>query len=540
MSIANCIDAYKADHRRQYPDDSETVFSNWTPRKSRVEEIDKVMLLTLQVHVKRDLIDRWNNEFFRQPKAEVIAKYKRRISNAGINISYDHMEALHDLGYLPIHIMSLPEGTMVPVGCPMFVMWNTHKDFAWVVNYLESKLSNAIWMGCTSATTANWYREEIDYWIEMTGGDPTFVQWQGHDFSYRGMPGEEAAQSSGAGHLMSFTGSDTFPAADYLEDFYFADCEKELILGSVVATEHSVMCMGGGGRFDIAHTPAKGLKVAHTEIKYTPGENLTDAEEEEEYNTFLRLISVVYPDGIISIVSDTWDYWKVITNYLPRLKNVIMARNGTVTIRPDSGDPVKIICGDPDAEVGSPEYKGSVQCLWDTFGGTISPKGYQKLDSHINLIYGDSITMKRCRQICAGLVKKKFVPSIILGIGSYTYQYVTRDTYGFAMKATFGVVAGVPKLLFKDPKTDSGMKKSHRGLLAVFRDCNGEIFWKQEATWEEVLDCEFRTVLLDSVAHNTQSLSEIRAIAAAQRADKVPDIEVLRARYAAYEQSMAA
>jgi len=504
--IANSIDAYKADHRRQYPPGSQLVFSNWTPRKSREAEIDKVVLFSLQAHIKRDLIERWNNEFFQRPKKKVIKRYQRTMNGAGINITYDHMEALHDLGYLPIKIMALPEGTLVPIGCPMFVMWNTHEDFAWIVNYLETKLSNAVWLGCTSATTANWYRRELDKWITKTGGNMEFVQWQGHDFSYRGMAGEEAAEASGAGHALSFTGSDTFPAADYLEAYYGADRTKELIIGSVAATEHSVMCMGGGKRYDL--------------ITLDLNEEAEDGEE--EFQTFKRLITEVYPNGIVSIVSDTWDYWKVITEYLPRLKDIIMAREGTVTIRPDSGDPVKIIVGDPDAPVGSPEYKGSIECLWEIFGGVVNDDGYKMLDSHINLIYGDSITRQRCREICAGLEARGFVPSMILGIGSYTYQYVTRDTFGFAMKATFGVVNGVEKLLFKDPKTDSGMKKSHKGLLAVFRDENGDLYCKQEATWEDVMNCEFVEVFCDSQMGREYTLAEVRAILRAGREADYP------------------
>lgn len=484
MPIANCIDAYKADHRRQYPDNSELVFSNWTPRSSRMFEIDYAVLFTLQAHIKRDLIGRWNNEFFKIDKNVAISRYRRRLKNAGINIDYTHMEQLHDLGYLPITIMALPEGTKVPIGVPMFIMWNTLPEFAWVVNYLETKLSSAVWHGCTSATTANWYREELDYWCQITGGNPDFVQFQGHDFSYRGLD-EDAAMASGGGHLCSFVGTDTFPAIDYLEDFYFADSDTELVGCSVPATEHSVMCMGGNG--------------------------------EDEFETFRRLITEVYPSGIVSIVSDTWDYWKVVTEYLPRLKDEIMARDGTVTIRPDSGDPVKIIVGDPDAPVGSPEYKGSMECLWETFGGTVNEKGFRQIDSHINLIYGDSITRERARQICGGLAEKKIVPSMILGIGSFTYQYVTRDNLGFAMKATYGVVGGVGKELFKDPKTDNGMKKSAKGLLAVFRDENGKLYCKQSATWEEVFDCEFRIVFQDGMAYNEQSLAEIRELMAKNR-----------------------
>ena len=472
------IDFYKADHRSQYPKGTTTVFSNWTPRKSRIPDIDKVVLFGLQYFVAEYLVTRWNREFFDQPKDKVVNKYKRRMTNAGINIDVDHIEALHDLGYLPIEIQALPEGTEVPIGVPMFVMWNTQPEFFWLTNYLETSISSIIWGPSTSATIAREYRRIIDHWTAETGGNPEFVDWQGHDFSYRGMYGTEAAMLSGAGHLLSFTGTDTVPAIDFMEDYYRADSDTELIGGSVPATEHSVMCMG---------------------------------TQDDEVETFRRLITDTYPSGIVSIVSDTWDYWKVWTDYLPQLRDVILNRDGTVTIRPDSGDPVLILVGDPDAPVGSPAYRGSFELAWEVFGGTINDKGFKVLDPHINLIYGDSITTERCEAICAGLAAKGFVPGNVFGIGSYTYQYNTRDTFGFAMKATAGVVDGELREIFKDPVTDDGTKRSARGLLSVNRDDNGELVLKEQATWEEVHNCAFEPVFRDGEVLRTETLSDIRA-----------------------------
>ncbi len=319
------IDFYKADHRSQYPKGTTTVFSNWTPRKSRIDDIDSVVFFGLQYFVKEYLIKQWNRDFFDRPKYEVVERYARRMRNAGISIEVDHIEDLHDLGYLPIEVWALPEGTNTPIGVPMFVVWNTMPEFFWITNYLETSLSSVIWGPSTSATIARKYRRILDHWIEATGGDPNFVDWQGHDFSYRGMYGSEAAMLSGGGHLLSFTGTDTVPAIDFLEDYYGANSDEDLVGGSVPATEHSVMCMG---------------------------------TKEDEIETFHRLITELYPSGIVSIVSDTWDYWKVWTEFLPELREDILSRDGVVTIRPDSGDPVKILVGDPDAPVGSRPTRG--------------------------------------------------------------------------------------------------------------------------------------------------------------------------------------
>ncbi len=472
------IDFYKADHRSQYPKGTTTVFSNWTPRKSRIDDIDSVVFFGLQYFVKEYLIKQWNRDFFDRPKYEVVERYARRMRNAGISIEVDHIEDLHDLGYLPIEVWALPEGTNTPIGVPMFVVWNTMPEFFWITNYLETSLSSVIWGPSTSATIARKYRRILDHWIEATGGDPNFVDWQGHDFSYRGMYGSEAAMLSGGGHLLSFTGTDTVPAIDFLEDYYGANSDEDLVGGSVPATEHSVMCMG---------------------------------TKEDEIETFHRLITELYPSGIVSIVSDTWDYWKVWTEFLPELREDILSRDGVVTIRPDSGDPVKILVGDPNAPVGSPAHKGSYELAWEVFGGTVNAKGFKELDPHINLIYGDSITTERCEAICAGVAAKGFVPKNIFGIGSFTYQYNTRDTFGFAMKATAGVVDGELREIFKDPATDDGTKRSARGLLAVAVDDNGELVLEERTSWDRVRNCAFEPVFADGTLVRDETLRDIRA-----------------------------
>jgi nicotinamide phosphoribosyltransferase len=475
-------DGYKVDHRRQYPVGTEVVYSNWTPRKSRIEGIDKIVFFGLQYLIKKYIIEDFEKNFFAQPKDKVINEYKRRITNylGPDAITYEHVEALHDLGYMPIEIKALPEGILVPIKVAMFTMRNTKPEFFWLTNFLETIMSCIMWIPCTSATTAFQYRRILNKYVNMTGGPSELVQWQGHDFSFRGMAGMEAAMMSGAAHLLSFTGSDTIPAIDFLETYYNADSDKELVGGSVAATEHSVMCMG---------------------------------TEDGEINTFKRLINEAYPGGIVSIVSDTWDYWEVMTSFLPQLKEDILARDGKVVIRPDSGDPVLIICGDPNAPEGSPEHKGSVQLLWETFGGTVSEKGYKLLDSHIGLIYGDSITIHRCTEICERLEKAGFASTnVVFGIGSYTYQYVTRDTFGFAMKATYGEVNGQGREIFKNPKTDDGTKKSAKGMLRIDGENNVVTGMTDSATNEQEMEGMLKTVFKDGKLIKDWKLSEIRSL----------------------------
>ena len=470
-------DYYKVGHVFQYPDKTELVYSNLTPRSSRLKDVDEMVFFGMQYFIKEYLVAYFNDNFFHQSKEKVMADYKRRISTslgAGLP-TYSHLERLHYLGYLPIEIKALPEGSKVPMKVPCITLVNTLPEFYWLTNFLETLLSAVIWQPCTSATIAHAYRKLLNGYAAETGMPAEFVQWQGHDFSFRGMSSLETAVLSGMGHLLSFTGTDTIPAIDALEQYYNADADKELIGGSVAATEHSVMCSGS---------------------------------KDGELETFKRLVTTVYPAGIVSIVSDTWDLWKVCTEYLPALKEIILQRDGKVVIRPDSGDPVKIICGDPTGKT-VPEQKGVVELLWDVFGGSITPQGYKLLDPHIGAIYGDSINLERAAQICDGLKAKGFASQVIFGIGSFTYQYNTRDTFGTAMKATYVVVDGEGREIFKNPVTDDGTKRSATGLLNVQQE-NGRYVLYDKVSWEEEATSELKTVFKDGKITKEFTLAEIR------------------------------
>jgi len=468
-------DYYKVGHVFQYPDKTELVYSNLTPRSSRLKDIDEMVFFGMQYFIKEYLLNYFNDNFFAQPKEKVMADYKRRISTSLLP-TYSHLERLHDLGYLPIEIKALPEGSKVPMKVPCITIVNTLPEFYWLTNFLETLLSAIIWQPCTSATIAHAYRKLLNAYADETGIPAEFVQWQGHDFSFRGMSSLETAVLSGMGHLLSFTGTDTIPAIDALEQYYNADADKELIGGSVAATEHSVMCSGS---------------------------------KDGELETFKRLITEVYPAGIVSIVSDTWDLWKVCTEYLPALKEEILQRDGKVVIRPDSGDPVKIICGDADGKTEQ-ERKGVVELLWDAFGGNITTQGYKLLDPHIGAIYGDSINLERATQICDGLKAKGFASQVVFGIGSYTYQYNTRDTFGTAMKATYVVIDGEGREIFKNPVTDDGTKRSATGLLNVQKE-NGRFVLYDKISWEEEAQSELKTVFKDGKITKEFTLAEIRA-----------------------------
>lgn len=481
-----CIDFYKAGHRQQYPAGTSLVVSNLTPRSGRhanVPSKDAIVFFGLQYFIKQFLIETFNDGFFGKDKEDVVIVYKRRMDTSlGKDaVPVDHIEALWDLGYLPIEIKALPEGSIVPIGIPCMTIQNTHAEFFWLTNYLETILSAYLWLPCTSATTAYNYKKLIKEYITKTGSPEWFADFQAHDFSFRGISSLQSAMISGAAHLCFFKGTDTVPAIDLLEDYYGADADAAMIGGSVPATEHSVMCMGG---------------------------------EEDEIGTFKRLITETYPKGIVSIVSDTWDFWKVLTEYSVQLKDTILARDGKLVFRPDSGDPVDIICGDVMAPNGSAKRKGAVETLWEIFGGTTTETGHKLLDSHVGLIYGDSITYEVAKSILYRLEKKGFASAnVVFGVGSYTYQYVTRDTWGWAVKATYGVVNGEERNIFKAPKTDDGTKKSAKGLLSVGRDMHGKFTLDQCVTREQFdsKDNLLQTVFLDGKLTKEVTLEQIRA-----------------------------
>lgn len=519
LMITTMCDFYKINHREQYPSGTESVYSTWTARSNKHNpELDKVVVFGIYGFIQ-ELHNLFNDRFFKRSKDEVISEYKRMIKyTLGIDDPYSkHWEELHDLGYLPLEFKSLSEGISIPFNVPMMTVENTDPRFFWLTNFIETYASATLWKPSTTATIARKYREILDKYAVETSSVEGFVDFQAHDFSMRGVGGIEDSARSGAGHLLFFKGTDTIPAIKYLEDYYHANIENELVGSSVNATEHSVMCAGGF---------------------------------EHERETYRRLIEDIYPNGILSIVSDTWDLWKVVTEILPSLKTQILSRNGKIVVRPDSGDPVDILCGTisnlesfnsddyptetdflkaaedymydtlvkitPHGECGydytcdvvynnkiynltySPDWhrydkqyyfidndgdktptinsvreitasdKGLIEALYDTFGGTRNSKGYIELDEHIGAIYGDSITLKRCNQICEKLKLKGFASTnVVFGIGSYTYQFITRDTLGFAMKATSVRIDGQQKAIFKDPATDSGTKKSHFGKVKI-------------------------------------------------------------------------
>ena len=574
-------DGYKIGHRPLYPDGTNLTYSNGTFRSDRIFLNDKslsrfwdskVVWVGIQGAL-REIHGLWKRSFFDKPKEAVVKRYARRMKHylGDGRVNSECFEKLHDLGYLPIQVLSIKEGSRVNMNVPAYTVYNTHPDFYWVVNYLETIMSAIIWKIATNATIAYEYRRTLDFWAKETGVNSAFIDVQGHDFSFRGMSGPEDAARCGLGHLVVFKGTDTLPAIDYAEDMYFADVEKEFVAASVVATEHAVATS------NILFNVSKMLKSSSTEslgkIVDSPASEwaISQIRTAGELQFIREVLTVKNPTGIISLVSDSFDFWKVLTEVIPALKEEILARQPDSTglaktvIRPDSGDPVKVICGSAfevkdfkestlrsaheagykylycptpygdyheiaitggNADVigdlfytkvvePTPEMKGAVQCLWETFGGTRTSKNYKELHERVSLIYGDSITVKRADEILRRLAMRGFASSnVVFGIGSYTYQYNSRDTLAFAIKATVVGVEDEIIELFKAPKTEGEtVKKSAKGFLKVIKDESGNFILEQEQAM--TLDSlptssgELKPIYRDGVFQAEISLKEI-------------------------------
>ena len=565
------IDFYKATHSEQYPKDLTRMVSYYTPRMSRLNDVDKVTLFGLQAFINEYLIEGFNTYFFNRNINEVLEEYNRILTYTMGAGSYDDTKILklHQLGYLPLQIRALPEGTRSNIGVPQIEISNTHPDFVWLVNTIETLLSCTMWHTQVSAEVGYRYRQIVDKYVDWTceGVDPRNVLG---DFSMRGQQSAESAIKSSAGWLLSFNNTATVPAIMWAEKNYNCDVTKEVVGRGAISTEHSVMC----SNFSI------------------DGDEITQIK---------RLLTEIYPKHSFSMVSDSYDYWNLVTNLLPQCKEEIMAHEGYIGIRGDSGDPIEVIAGKEFYSISDKEfewmmedsehwvreyfdypeydftviikhnedyYKAYIECewtnergawtdnkyyyidgyhvkieeytpiaedmgtvwaLWQEFGGTVNSKGYKVLDPHVKAIYGDSITPYRCGQIYKRLEAKGFaINNVVLGVGSFsmmclenyndeagefTYSPYTRDTFGIAVKATYAEDEnGDPIMIFKQPK-GCEWKKSQKGCCIVRHDENGNYTCEDNHTWDEVYGIgDLETVFHDGHFHlnKKQTLTEIR------------------------------
>ena len=592
-------DSYKLSHKAMEPEGTEIIYSNFTPRFNKYfKELypnhdGKTVVFGIYPFLLDFLVDYWEKGFFKRPKEEVLEEI-REVCYPYVGMDtkdLKHFEDLHDLGHLPLRVKALPEGSTVNTNIPVLTVVNTHKNFSWLTNYIESVLSSELWKPMTVATFAREFNTLADYWFDKTVEDQTFRKFAIHDFSYRGHGTHRESAICGAAPLLFSNGTDNIPGVLLARALYGAD---ENVAGSVAASEHSVTTLGinffADQKFD---GELKTLTDQLLNKMIALGIQFEYEKALGELVTIYRLLTEVYPTGIFSYVSDSYDYWRVLTVILPILKPVIMRRDGKLVVRPDSGDPVKIVCGEvspaqatlipessmefcedfckevlidrlvdetphgysgPSSFEGlfvdsdgtyfkavisdiswnrydkqyyylddrhsitcivetidlNPAEKGSIEVLSEVFGYTTNAKGYKELPPQIGLIYGDGITYQRAKDIYSQLASKGFAANnVVLGVGSYSFSGGTRDTLGFAIKATYAEVNGKPTPIYKEPKTDMS-KKSARGLMKIEQDANGELVLVDNCSWAEEAEGLLQVVFENGKLYNQPDFTAIR------------------------------
>lgn len=627
-------DSYKVSHVRFETSGVKEIYSNFTPRFAKYLQqllgdafdgryvVFGIQWLLLRLHVMA------KTGFFDVPKEEAIGKMRRVLGAYIGQENFVHFEALHDLGYLPVVIKTLDEGTTPKVGIPFLTIRNTLPEFEWLPNYLETLISTELWKQLTVATVARAFKQISQEYALKTTGSIAGIEWQNHDFHVRGASGFESAAIVGAAFLNSSCGTDNMASLWASEKFYFSTNDEGLLAGSVSAGEHSVTTSGilteqeRALAEEIAEEKEITLQEAQQELILDKvkaiGIDLTEAERRYAKS----VLTEKFPSGIVAYVADSFSFWDFVAKVVLSLKSEILARDGKFVVRGDSGNPVDVITGvkgvnisdavarkflveaevgktftvqdtvyltlakpeipedkyiplfelvrndfvrvyDKNAEIESieeqrglvsleieavqktindhyaevnsqletaedkesvkpdtaliaeldkqvaeletklealvyvePEHvvvaaeeKGTIEVLWEIFGGTVTEQGYKLLDSHIGMIYGDGITVQRSQEIFARLEAKGFASlNIVYGVGSYSLNMVSRDHLGMAIKATNTIVdihgVDVDKPIYKDPKTDTS-KKSARGLIRVFKDETGEIVFEDMQTREQ-------------------------------------------------------
>lgn len=410
-------DGYKPTHWPQYPQGTTKVHSFLEARSAP----RNVMFFGLQYLLKEYFL----GKVFNRPDLDTAARrYKNYFGADYFNYKgWEHILILHG-GKLPLKIWAVPEGKPYPARTPLMAVENTCPDCYWLTNYVETLLVQT-WYGSTVGT--NTWAEKISLWYYLTEtGDPSGLPFKNHDFGFRGVSSVESAAIGGAAHLVNFMGSDTVVALDMIADYYG---EEENVGFSIPAAEHST---------------------------------ITSWMQEHERDAFANMLEK-FPTGLVAVVSDSYDIYNAVDNlWGTQLHDQVMNREGTLVVRPDSGDPVTVV-------------EKVISGLADKFGAEKNVKGYKVLDPHVRVIQGDGIDMHSMVDILENLKLKGWsADNIAFGEGGAKLQRIDRDTYSFAMKASVVVVNGEERSVHKNPITDPGKASTggykQNGMDLVFED----------------------------------------------------------------------
>lgn len=528
MYAAILCDAYKFCHPGLYPEGYTKGQGNFTPRSTKYFQGSSMYdgkIVVAGILQGANAINHAWNLFFEASWEEVESVIRPLIEATIPNADLTIYSNLHKLGYLPIEIHAVEEGRTVKAGVPIVLVTNTHEDYAWLASYMEDHFSNEWWPSCTVATTAREYRIVAEKYAALTADNNDYVKYQCHDFSLRGLFGMWAGYKTGPSFLSAFTGTDNIPGCLAGMHEYGA---TKADFGSIMATEHSLTTL------NIQMIAAiRGLSLFEAEMAFLNDylDNVGPISYVMDSYDYFGMLEhglprlkakimareggpfVVRPDsGVpIDIICGTADIFEIddradteehakdwIRDYVAEkvARETPHGRHGdsevsgvarwkgelyryTVSIFWNRSeykfyyeDGTQVTKFEPTTL--TVQEKGTIQWLWEQFGGTINSKGYKVLDPHIRMIYGDSITIQRFEAILQRLMEMGFsAENVVVGVGSYSIQHITRDSLGFAMKLTFGIVKGMNIDVYKAPATDPG-KHSAKGWLSVEFDENGE------------------------------------------------------------------
>lgn len=406
-------DSYKASHYLQYPPQITHVSSYI---ESRGGEYEQLVFFGLQAFLKEYLCKPITIEDINEAQ-EIITEHGLPFNREG----WDYILQEHN-GYLPLQIDAVPEGTVLPTKNVLLQVVNTDAKCFWLTSYIETALLRAIWYPTTVATVSWQIKRIIAEYLEKTADNLDSLLFKLHDFGARGASSYETSVLGGVAHLVNFMGTDTLAGVIAARNYY-----HEPMAGfSIPAAEHSTMTSWG---------------------------------KEQENQAYENMLQQFAGEGkLVAVVSDSYDLWHAIEHiWGEQLKDKVINNGGTVVIRPDSGNPIDVVCK-------------TIEMLMAKFGFTTNSKGYRLLPNYIRVIQGDGISLPTIRMILDAMEKKDLsAENIAFGMGGALLQKVYRDTLKFAMKASAVKISGVWQDVFKDPITDQG-KTSKKGRLALIKN----------------------------------------------------------------------
>lgn len=449
-SIILLSDSYKATHWKQIRKDITHVFSFF---ESRGGMYDSSLFFGLQyimekylagpVVTKEDVL--YAKEYFKMHLGS-----DEFFNEAG----WMHIVNEHG-GRLPIKIQAVDEGSIIPNHNVLMSVVNTDPKVPFITNYLETLLSQ-VWYPTTVATQSKFMKNTLLKYLRETG-TPDLIDFKLHDFGFRGSTSVESAGIGGAAHLINFKGTDTLAGINLARNYY----DEPMAGFSIPAAEHFTITSWGR--------------------EY----------EKQAYENMLEQ----FPTGLVAVVSDSYDIFNACENiWGTELKEKVLGRNGTLVVRPDSGDPPSVVVKVLDI-------------LGSKFGYEKNELGYKVLDPHIRVIQGDGIDPMMLEKVLSAMKATEWsADNIAFGSGGGLLQKVNRDTLKFAFKCSAVQKNGVWENVMKDPVTDPG-KKSKAGRLKLVK-VDG--IYRTEKYDDSGTKNELKTVFLNGELTNVQSFEEIR------------------------------